>query len=98
MKTKEIIEPVDRTLLKSELNSDCFLRSTRKGGNDIYSVNIHNAPNVLKEIGRLREVTFRNAGGGTGEEIDLDDFDTSELCYNQLIAILSNKYNTVFST
>ena len=82
---KRIIDPIDKDLLKSELNSERFLRSTRKGGNDIYSVNIHNAPNVLKEIGRLREVTFRNAGGGTGEEIDLDEFDTSELCYDQLI-------------
>lgn len=82
---KEIIAPIDRELLKSELNSDRFLRSTRKGENDIYSVNIHNAPNVLKEIGRLREVTFRNAGGGTGEEIDIDEFDTSDLCYDQLI-------------
>lgn len=82
---KPIIDPIDRELLKKELNADRFLRSTRKGGNDIYSVNAHNAPNVLKEIGRLREVTFRNAGGGTGEEIDLDEFDTSENCYDQLI-------------
>ena len=82
---KPIIDPIDRALLKEELNADRFLRSTRKGGNDIYAVNIHNAPNVLKEIGRLREVTFRNAGGGTGEEIDLDEFDTSENCYDQLI-------------
>ncbi len=85
MEIKKIIEPIDREILKSELNSDRFLRSTRKGGNDIYSVNVHNSPNVLREIGRLREVTFRNAGGGTGDEIDLDDFDTSELCYDQLI-------------
>ncbi|PIE86846.1 MAG: hemolysin [Bacteroidetes bacterium] len=82
---KKIIDPIDRDLLKSELTSDRFLRNTRKGGNDIYSVNVHNAPNVLKEIGRLREVTFRNAGGGTGEEIDIDEFDTSDLCYDQLI-------------
>ncbi|MDG1331210.1 MAG: GNAT family N-acetyltransferase [Crocinitomicaceae bacterium] len=82
---KPIIDPIDKAVLKRELNSERFLRSTRKGGNDIYSVNVHNAPNVLKEIGRLREVTFRNAGGGTGEEIDLDDFDTSDLCYDQLI-------------
>jgi hypothetical protein len=82
---KQIIDPIDRAVLKAELNSERFLRTTRKGGNDIYSVNIHNAPNVLKEIGRLREVTFRRAGGGTGEEIDLDEFDTTELCYDQLI-------------
>ena len=82
---EKIIEPIDRAILKQELNDDRFLRTTRKGGNEIYSVNIHNAPNVLKEIGRLREVTFRHAGGGTGKSFDLDEFDTSENCYDQLV-------------
>lgn len=82
---ESIIDPIDRALLKKELNEDRFLRKTRKGDNEIYCVNIHNAPNVLKEIGRLREVTFRSSGGGTGQSIDLDDFDTSETCYEQLI-------------
>jgi hypothetical protein len=49
-------------------------------------VNIHNAPNVVREIGRLREITFRDAGGGTGLEIDLDENDTGTPCYDQLIA------------
>lgn len=80
-----IIEPLERTLLKEELNKDRFLRHTRKGGNEIYSINIHNAPNVVQEIGRLREVTFRHSGGGTGQAVDLDSFDTSENCYQQLI-------------
>lgn len=82
---KDIIAPIDKDILKSELTSDKLLRTTRKGGNEIYTVNIHNSPNVIREIGRLREVTFRNSGGGTGEELDLDDFDTSENCYQQLI-------------
>ncbi|MFT6245202.1 MAG: hypothetical protein ACJA0U_002867 [Salibacteraceae bacterium] len=80
-----IIEPIEKAILKKELNPDRFLRPTRKGGNEIYCVNIHNSPNVLKEIGRLREVTFRASGGGTGQSLDLDDFDTSENCYDQLI-------------
>jgi hypothetical protein len=42
-------------------------------------------PNILHEIGRLREVTFRASGGGTGEELDLDDYDLREVCYQQLI-------------
>ena len=84
-KMKQIIEPIDRSILSSELTQACFLRHTRKGGNEIYTVNIHNAPNVLKEIGRLREVTFRHSGGGTGLEVDIDNFDTSENCYQQLI-------------
>lgn len=80
-----IIEPIDRVILKEELNEERFLRHTRKGGNEIYSINIHNAPNVVQEIGRLREVTFRHSGGGTGQAVDLDDFDTSDNCYQQLI-------------
>lgn len=80
-----IIEPIDRKVLKQELNEQRFLRTTRKGDNEIYCVDAHNSPNVLKEIGRLREVTFRAAGGGTGLSIDLDDYDTSEMCYSQLI-------------
>lgn len=82
---KEIIAPIERELLKTELTTERILRNTRKGGNEIYSVNIHNAPNIIREIGRLREVTFRNSGGGTGQEMDLDNFDTSENCYQQLI-------------
>lgn len=82
---EKIIEPIDRALLKAELTSDRFMRMTRKGENEIYCLNIHNAPNVLQEIGRLREVTFRASGGGTGLSVDLDEFDTNEICYDQLI-------------
>jgi hypothetical protein len=82
---KEIIEPIARELLKKELTKDKFLRHTRKGENEIYIVDNNNAPNVILEIGRLREVTFRASGGGTGESIDLDEYDTSEHCYMQLI-------------
>lgn len=81
----KIVDPIDIALIKKELNADRFLRKTRKGGNEIYAVNIHNSPNVIREIGRLREVTFRASGGGTGKELDLDDYDTSDNCYDQLI-------------
>lgn len=57
-----IIAPIDRQLIKSELTSDRFLRTTRKGGNEIYIVNCYNAPNTLQKIGRLREEAFRNSG------------------------------------
>ncbi len=80
-----IIAPVSKEVIKQELNQDRFIRNTRKGGNEIYSVNIHNAPNTLQEIGRLREVTFRQSGGGTGLPLDLDEFDTADICYEQLI-------------
>jgi hypothetical protein len=82
---EKIIDPIDRSLLISELSSDRFLRKTRKGDNEIYVINIHNAPNTVQEIGRLREVTFRASGGGTGLSVDLDDYDTGEVCYQQLI-------------
>jgi hypothetical protein len=80
-----IIEPISKELIKSELSADRFIRHTRKGGNEIYIVDNHNAPNTLLEIGRLREVTFRESGGGTGLPLDLDEFDTDEICYQQLI-------------
>lgn len=82
---EEIIERVDREIIKAELTEDRLLRKTRKGDNLIYSVDIHNAPNILKEIGRLRELTFRSSGGGTGKALDLDEYDEGEHCYSQLI-------------
>jgi hypothetical protein len=78
---KPIIPAVDKEIIKKELAGAGLIRTTRKGDNEIYFVNIHTAPNILREIGRLREVTFRFAGGGTGEELDLDEFDTQENCY-----------------
>ena len=80
-----MMQPVDRALLEKELTPERFVKKTNKGDNDIYIVNYHNAPNVIKEICRLRELSFSQAGGGTGKDIDLDDFDTSENCYEQLI-------------
>ena len=82
---KKIINPIEKSILKAEITAEKFIRQTRKGGNEIYSVNQHNSPNILREIGRLREVTFRASGGGTGEELDLDEYDLREMCYQQLI-------------
>jgi len=85
MKMKAIIPPVPLDILKEELSGDRFIRKTNKGGNKIYIINAGNAPNTLREIGRLRELSFRNAGGGTGLECDLDEYDTGENAYQQLI-------------
>lgn len=82
---EEIIASVDRAILKRELSPDRFIRKTRKGDNEIYIIDQHNAPNVLQEIGRLREITFRASGGGTGLSVDLDEYDLNEKCYQQLI-------------
>ena len=84
-KAAELISPVNRELLKAELTPERFLRYTNNGDNLVYLVDYHNAPNVVREIGRLREITFRAAGGGTGMALDLDENDTSETCYQQLI-------------
>ncbi len=80
-----IIDPIPVELLKSELTEDKRLRFTNKSGNEIYIVTWQNAPNTLREIGRLREIAFRAAGGGTGKAMDLDEFDTMENPYKQLI-------------
>ncbi|SFT90973.1 Acetyltransferase (GNAT) domain-containing protein [Lishizhenia tianjinensis] len=85
MTSKDIIAPIPVEILEKELNQERWVRTTRKGDNEIYIVNNQNAPNVVKEIGRLREVTFRAAGGGTGLSLDLDEFDTNENSYQQLI-------------
>ena len=85
MSEQPIIQPVDKALLKSELTPDKQLRMTNKSNNEIYIVTAHNAPHTMREIGRLREEAFREAGGGTGMEMDIDEFDTCENCYKQLI-------------
>lgn len=82
---QEIIQPVDRELIKSELTPEKQLRLTNKSNNEIYIVTAHNSPNVMREIGRLREIAFREAGGGTGKALDIDEFDTCDNCYKQLI-------------
>ena len=82
---EEIISPIDRDLIISELTEDLFLRHTNKLRNQLYLLNHHNAPNVMKEIGRLREEAFRMAGGGTGKSMDIDSYDTSSHPFQQLI-------------
>ena len=82
---KALIPPVPTDLLEAELTKEIFVRKTNKGDNRIYDFSAHEAPNLLREVGRLRELSFRSAGGGTGKELDLDDYDTSEVPYRQLI-------------
>ena len=79
-----IIDPVDRTLILKELTADKLLRKTNNGGNEIYVVTARNSPNIMQELGRLRELSFRDAGGGTGAAVDIDAEDTAEEGYQQL--------------
>lgn len=82
---KDIIPPVDRNILKQELSVDKFLRPTNKAHNEIYIIDAHNSPNVMREIGRLRELSFRSGGGGTGADCDVDEYDFLPKPYKQLI-------------
>jgi hypothetical protein len=80
-----IIDPVPVSLLEKELTKERFVRKANNGSNEIYVITYQDSPNVMKEIGRLREETFRKAGGGTGHETDIDEYDTAEAPYKQLI-------------
>lgn len=80
-----IIDPISKDLLEKELTDEKLLRKTNNADNLIYLITAHNSPNVMREIGRLREISFRIAGGGTGKDCDIDSYDTQEVPYQQLI-------------
>ena len=82
---KDIIAPVSKEKLMAELTPDKLMRKTNKGDNEIYIITHQDSPNVMLEIGRVREITFRDAGGGIGEEVDIDEYDTCDDPYKQLI-------------
>ncbi len=82
---EKIIDPISKDLLAKELSVAGRIRKTYKGQNEIYIITHHNSPNVMMEIGRLREITFRHAGGGTGKSYDIDEFDTCKRPYQQLL-------------
>jgi hypothetical protein len=82
---EKIMDEISREVLIQELLAVGKVRNTRKGENEIYLLNNKNAPNTVQEIGRLREVTFRASGGGTGLTVDLDEYDTGDFAYEQLI-------------
>lgn len=82
---EKIISPISKDLLKAELTKNKLLRKTNKADNEIYIISYHNSPNVMLELGRLREIAFRASGGGTGKSVDIDEFDTMENPYKQLL-------------
>lgn len=82
---KPIIEHVSKELLNKELTEERLLRSTNNAGNLIYTFKAAEAPNLMREVGRLREEAFRIAGGGTGMEVDIDEQDLASDGYIQLI-------------
>lgn len=82
---QDIIEPIAVELIEKELASSSMLRTTNKGNNEIYIADGRHAPNLMREIGRLREIAFRTAGGGTGKDCDIDSFDLMDPPCRQLI-------------
>jgi len=80
-----LLEAIDPKLIIQELTKDKFIRHTNYAQNEIYIITAHNSPNTMLEIGRLRELSFRQAGGGTGRNVDIDEFDTMDVPYRQLI-------------
>ncbi len=82
---EEIIAPVPKELLRAELTEDKRLRFTHRSNNEIYVLTAADSPNVMREIGRLREIAFRAAGGGSGKSVDIDEFDTMENPYKQIV-------------
>ena len=82
---ESIVEPISREELMGDLSRAHFVRNTNKGGNLIYDFSAHEAPSLMREVGRLREEAFRMAGGGTGKALDIDEYDTSDIPFRQLV-------------
>lgn len=82
---KKIIDPIDKDLIKKELTVGKRVRTTNKADNEIYIFTAHDSPNLMREVGRLREIAFRHYGGGTGLEADIDKYDLMDNPYHQLI-------------
>ncbi|MGI6793507.1 GNAT family N-acetyltransferase [Bacteroides sp. KG68] len=82
---EDIIAPVSKELLKAELTEAKRLRMTNRSHNQIFIITAQDSPNTMREIGRLREIAFRAAGGGTGKSVDIDEYDLMDNPYKQLI-------------
>ena len=86
---EDVIAPISKELLKAELTEEKRLRMTNRSHNQIYIITAQDSPNTMKEIGRLREIAFRAAGGGTGKSMDIDEYDIMDNPYKQLIRLES---------
>ncbi len=75
---KNIVTPISQELMIKEVEAlrvgDCRLLQSKNY--EVFLAQADKIPNILREIGRLREITFREVGEGTNEAIDLDDFDS----------------------
>jgi hypothetical protein len=74
---KPVVNQLPKEQIIAELTPERRLRKTNNGSNEVYIFDNNSSPVLMQEVGRVRELTFRHAGGGTGKEIDIDDFDIS---------------------
>ncbi|MEL4306605.1 lysophospholipid acyltransferase family protein [Joostella sp. CR20] len=74
---KEIITPVSKDLMEKEVNDlkEKDLRLLQSKNYEVFLAKANQMPYILREIGRLREITFREVGEGTNQAIDTDEFD-----------------------
>lgn len=73
---ESLIAAVDKTLLMGDIAAlPCEDKLIERGEFEVYLSRSEHIPNILEEIGRLREATFRSVGEGTGKSVDLDAFD-----------------------
>jgi hypothetical protein len=82
---ENLIQPIPTAKLLEELTRDIFVRPTNNASNEIYIFKGDERPHLIAEVGRLRELTFRAAGGGTGKSVDIDEYDSGPYSYSQLI-------------
>ena len=82
---KPVVAQLPKDQIIAELTSDKLLRRTNNGNNEVYIFDNNDSPTLMQEVGRVREITFRHAGGGTGKEVDIDEFDIAALPQKQLI-------------
>ncbi|MCS7003816.1 MAG: lysophospholipid acyltransferase family protein [Cytophagales bacterium] len=75
-KPKDIIPPTEKELILNELDklpASCKIHTQKNY--ELYIATADLIPNILNEIGRLREITFREVGEGSNKKVDLDEFD-----------------------
>ena len=90
---KNIIHPIDRKEIKRELRNSELIGSM-SDDKKIILTDFNSSPSVMREISRLREITFRKVGEGTGKKRDLDDFDKH---YKHLVVWDENELEIVGS-
>ena len=75
---KKIVTPINTEVMIKEIETlkESDYRLLKSKNYEVYLAPASKLPNIIKEIGRLREITFREVGEGTNEAIDLDKFDT----------------------